>query len=181
MTTRGGITGRRTARLEGLSAVSGDAATAQTRAEDSAGRAGGTGAEGGAGTARELTGDEGGRRERELCVTTLTRRGEDGDSGGPQYHCTKKREQHVLDSVTKLLGDDDPFAQGYLGIPRALLGRPRVHHFLARHLAGCGWLALAQPIASWLSRAAPRFCLDLKFTYCFCAHMHEIVKIFTFH
>ena len=135
MTTRGGITGRRTARLEGLSAVSGDAATAQTRAEDSAGRAGGTGAEGGAGTARELTGDEGGRRERELCVTTLTRRGEDGDSGGPQYHCTKKREQHVLDSVTKLLGDDDPFAQGYLGIPRALLGRPRVHHFLARHSA----------------------------------------------
>jgi hypothetical protein len=113
MTTRGGITGRRTARLEGLSAVSGDAATAQTRAENSAGRAGGTGAEGGAGTARELTGDEGGRRERELCVTTLTRRGEDGDSGGPQYHCTKKREQHVLDSVTKLLGDDDPFAQGY--------------------------------------------------------------------
>ena len=42
-----------------------------------------------------------------------------------------------------------------------------------------------------LSRAAPRFCrvfdgsefttikmTDLKFTYCFCAHMHEIVKYF---
>ena len=48
----------------------------------------------------------------------------------------------------------------------------------------------AQP-RQLLSRAAPRFCrvfdgsefttikmTDLKFTYCFCAHMHEIVKYF---
>jgi hypothetical protein len=119
VTARGGVTGRRTAGLEGLSAISGDAATAQTRAEDSAGRAGGPGAEGGAGTARELTGDEGGRRERELGVTTLTRRGEDGDSRRPQHHCTKERDQHALGC------DDDP--QCWQGPARSQAGEEPAH------------------------------------------------------